>query len=337
MNLSNFKLGVLLTILVSAVVFVACDTEEPATFDTDPAQYCADNPGDTQCFGYDSVTYCANNPTYGPCVTFDSDSASFCADNPGDPRCCTFETNPRCFCTNFPNEPQCEQQFGDMATFFDGFEIVTAQPSNWEDVLDNVDPDFELYGFWNGGVADGVTAVQGDNYVSFIVSPLSTVLDGGKVGRFAIDDGKAKQTIDLSSYTDPYINIWVNSGSDSDNVINVDVDFRSSEGDRDRYATYDYENDTTNTNGWIMNATDGEWVLYSLKLDQPIWYKEGMTDSVVNFWRLPNEATRTFDRLRVDFRLESSLAPDNRENRDFVAHVDGLSISEGPLVDVRPE
>ncbi|MEL6256316.1 MAG: hypothetical protein AAFR87_30210 [Bacteroidota bacterium] len=326
-----------LFLMIAMIVFYACEEEEPLTFANNPAQYCADNPSDTQCFGYDSTTFCQNNPNFTGCiVTFESDSAAFCQANPGDTRCCVFDTEPKCFCGEHPEDPRCEQSFGDLL-FFNGFEDITMQPSNWEDVLDNVDPDFEVFGLYNGGASDNVTAVQGNSYVSFVVSPLSTVLDGGKVGRFAIDQGKANPTIDLSGYTDPYINIWVNSGSNPQNVINVDVDFRGSTGDRDRYATFPYENDSTNTVSWIKTPTEGEWVLYSLKLDQPIWYKEGMTDSLVNFWRLPAEAERTFDRLRVDFRLETALAPDNRDSRDFVAHVDGLSISEGMLVDVRPE
>lgn len=333
MKFLSTKLIALCTAFIMAWAFSACENEQPVTFASDPMQYCSDNPTDTQCFGYDSATYCANNPAYGPCITFESDSAAYCAANPGDTQCCSFDTDPQCFCSERPGNALCVQQFGDL--FFNGFEDITMQPVSWDDALNNADPDFEVFGQWNGGVADGVTAVQGDNYVSFIVSPLSTVLDGGKVGRFAVDQGKAMPTINLSGYTDPYINIWVNSGSDANNVINVDVDFRGSTGDRDRYATYDYENDTTNTNGWVTMATEGEWVLYSLKIDQPIWYREGKTDDIVNFWRLPAEADRTFDRLRVDFRLETSLAPEGRDTKDFVAHIDGLSISEGPLVDVR--
>ena len=79
-------------------------------------------------------------------------------------------------------------------------------------------------------------------------------------------------------------------------------------------------------------------------MSQGIWHldvDDGEQPVITNAWTLEGKtaADKTFERLAVHFRVNDengNLAPSDPGNAAFVAHVDGLSISEGPLVDVRP-
>ena len=94
---------------------------------------------------------------------------------------CSFADDPRCYCTINPDDlANCTQLLGD-SLFYNGFESFTSATLLMGD-LEHSDREFENYGSLNGGDADGVTAVQGTNYLSFIVDPYTTELRPGFYG-----------------------------------------------------------------------------------------------------------------------------------------------------------
>ena len=258
---------------------------------------------------------------------------------------CTFEEDARCFCTLNPDDAQCVQSFGD-SIFYGGFETFTAATLVMGD-LEHQDREFENYGALNGGADDGVTALEGSNYLSFIVDPYNTTLRDGSTdaeGIFSVRKNKTPR-IDLSAYTDPHVNIWVNTGSSESNIASIDLEMKYSSGDRERFFTYDFngeENDQEEA--LIAVTTNGEWQLFSIKLSQAIWHldvDEGEEEVLTDIWTLPGKeaADKTFERLAIHFRVNDEnpkLAPADPANAKYIAHVDALSISEGPIVDVRP-
>ncbi len=257
---------------------------------------------------------------------------------------CTFEEDSRCFCTNNPGDALCVQTFGD-SLFYGGFESFTAETLVMGD-LEHTDQEFENWGSLNGGIDDGVTAAQGNNYLSFIVNPYTTVLRDGSTdpeGIFSVRENKTPR-IDLSGFTDPYINLWVNTGSSATNIASIDFEIKFSSGDRERFFTYDFKGEENDQEAALIHVTtEGEWQLFSVQINQTIWHQDvGDADPVItNIWTFAGKeaADKTFERLAVHFRVNDenpNLSPDDPANWAYVAHVDGLSISEGPLKDVRP-
>lgn len=258
---------------------------------------------------------------------------------------CTFEEDARCFCTQNPADDRCVQSFGD-SVFYNGFESFMATTLVMGD-LEHQDREFENYGSLNGGESDGVTAVQGANYLSFIVDPYNTTLRDGSTdaeGIFSIRENKTPR-IDLTGYTDPYINIWVNTGSSASNIASIDFEMKYSSGDRERFFTYDFNGEeNTQEAALISVTTEGEWQLFSIQISQAIWHldvDDGEEPVIADIWTFPGKETadKTFERLAVHFRVNdenSLLAPEDPANSSYVAHVDALSITEGPITDVRP-
>ena len=342
-NLSKWKLFAMLAI--ATIVCNACNED-----DVTPA-----NATEVCTFVSDSACFCLANPTDDQCkklaatCTFENDSVCFCLANPSDDKCqvkvevCEFETKPRCFCAENQDDARCKQSFGDTV-FYDGFESFTAA-TLFQGDLEHSDDEFEKYGSLNGGTDDGVQAVQGQNYLSFIVDAYNSREEGDdEEGIFSVNDKKVPR-IDLSDadkYTDPHINIWVNTGSKATNVADIDFELKFSGGDRERFFTYDFNEEADQQEASLISVTTkGEWELFSIKISQPIWHQDidEQKPAPVDIWKLKDSADRTFERLRVHLRLNENntkLAPTDPANAAFVAHVDGLSISEGPLVDVRP-
>ena len=259
---------------------------------------------------------------------------------------CTFEDDPRCYCTNNPDDAMnCMQSFGDTV-FYGGFELFAAGTLVMGD-LEHQDQEFETYGSLNGGEADDVTALQGEKYLSFIVDPYNTTLRDGSSdaeGIFSVRQNKEPR-IDLTAYSDPHINIWVNTGSSATNIASIDFEMKYSSGDRERFHSYDFNGEENGQEpSTIAVTTEGEWQLFSIPISQAIWHldvDEGEEPVITNIWTLEGKeaADKTFERLAVHFRVNDenpNLAPDDPAGARFVAHVDALSISEGPLVDVRP-
>ena len=144
---------------------------------------------------------------------------------------CTFEEDPRCFCTNNPSDAGCVQSLGDTV-FYGGFESFTAATLLMGD-LEHTDQEFETWGSLNGGADDGVTAAEGMNYLSFIVDPYTTDLREGSTdaeGIFSVRNNKNPH-INLTGYTDPHVNIWVNTGSSENNIATIDLEMKYSSGD----------------------------------------------------------------------------------------------------------
>ena len=258
---------------------------------------------------------------------------------------CTFEADPRCYCTINPDDvAQCTQTYGD-SLFYGGFESFTAANLLMGD-LEHTDREFETYGSLNGGADDEVSALQGDNYLSFIVDPYTTELRPGSTdpeGIFSVRENNTPR-IDLTTFTDPYLNIWVNTGSGETNIASIDFEMKYSSGDRERFFTYDFKGEENDQEeALIAVTTEGEWQLFSIQISQGIWHQDvGNDDPVItNIWTFAGKeaADKTFERLAVHFRVNDenpNLSPEDPANAKFIAHVDGLSISEGPLVDVRP-
>ena len=259
---------------------------------------------------------------------------------------CTFEEDARCYCTNNPDDTMnCTQSFGDTL-FYGGFETFTMATLVMGD-LEHSDREFETWGSLNGGDDDGVTALQGEKYLSFIVDPYNTTLREGSKdpeGIFSVRENKTPH-IDLTTYTDPHINIWVNTGSSASNVAGIDFEIKFSSGDRERFFTYDFNGEENDQEAaLIATTTEGQWQLFSIPINQPIWHQDvedGEDPVITNIWTLEGKmpADNTFERLAVHFRVNdenANLAPEDPAAAKYVAHVDGFSISEGPLLDVRP-
>ena len=257
---------------------------------------------------------------------------------------CTFEDNARCYCTINPDDAaRCTQSYGD-SLFYGGFESFTeANLLNGD--LEHTDREFENYGSLNGGADEDVKAVQGDNYLSFIVDPYTTELREGSTdpeGIFSVRENNTPR-IDLTGFSDPYLNIWVNTGSSTTSVASIDFEMKYSSGDRERFFTYDFKGDENDQEAALIAVTtEGEWQLFSVQISQGMWHLDGSDPAVItNIWTFEGktDADKTFERLAVHFRVNDenpNLSPENPETYKFAAHVDGLSISEGPLVDVRP-
>ena len=258
---------------------------------------------------------------------------------------CTFEEDPRCYCTINPSDvANCTQMFGD-SLFYGGFESFTQATLLLGD-LEHTDQEFETWGSLNGGDSDGVVAVQGSNYLSFIVDPYTEELRPGSddpEGIFSVRENNTPR-IDLSNFTDPHINLWVNTGSGSTSIASIDFELKYSSGERERFFTYDFKGEENDQEAALISVTtEGEWQLFSIPISQGIWHQDVGNDPpvITNPWTLAGKtaADKTFERLAVHFRVNDenpNLAPSDPANAKYVAHVDGLSISEGPLVDVRP-
>ena len=371
MDFFKRKLPLLLVVAVIAIAVVACDNDDECTSVTWYQDLDGDglgNPNESQVACEQPTGYVSNADDPEDCITstwyedMDGDGlgnpdvsqeaceqpTGYVEDNTDTDDTlnnnCTFEEDPRCFCTINPGDAMCVQSYGDTV-FYNGFEAFTAENLLMGD-LEHTDQEFETWGSLNGGAADGVTAIQGDNYLSFIVDPYNTTLRDGSTdaeGIFSVRENRTPR-IDLSAYTDPYINIWVNTGSSETNIASIDFEMKYSSGDRERFHSYDFKGEENDQEAATISVTtNGEWQLFSVQINQAIWHLDvGDGEPVItNIWTLEGKeaADKTFERLAVHFRVNDenpNLAPDDPANATFVAHVDGLSISEGPLVDVRP-
>ena len=372
MTLLNKRFLQLMAMALLALAVVACEDEEDCTTVT----WYEDNDGDglgnpavsqlacEQPVGFvsnaDDTEDCTTSTWYedsdgdglgNPSVTQEActQPTGFVADNTDSNDAlsanCTFDEDARCFCTNNPSDPSCVQSLGDTV-FYDGFESFTAATLLMGD-LEHSDREFENYGSLNGGDDDGVTAAEGEKYLSFIVDPYSTTLRDGSSdaeGIFSVRMNKEPH-INLTGYTDPHVNIWVNTGSSDKNVASIDLEMKFSSGDRERFFTYDFNGEeNTQEAALIATTTNGEWQLFSIPLNQGGWHldvDDGVDPVITNIWTLEGKETadKTFERLAVHFRVNDEnplLAPENPSEAKYVAHIDGFSISEGPLVDVRP-
>lgn len=370
--LKKFYPLIMLAIMVAAVVACDNDDEDDCTSITWYQDLDGDglgNPNESQVACDQPLGYVNNADDTMDCVTStwyqDSDGdglgnpdesqeaceqpAGFVADNTDSNDAlnnnCTFEEDARCFCTINPDDERCVQSFGDTL-FYGGFESFTAANLVMGD-LEHQDREFENWGSLNGGEMDGVMAAQGNNYLSFIVDPYNTTLRDGSTdaeGIFSVRENKTPR-IDLTAYTDPYINIWVNTGSSASNVASIDFEMKYSSGDRERFFTYDFNGEeNTQEPALIAVTTEGTWQLFSIPMSQTIWHldvEDGEDPVLADIWNFTGKeaADKTFERLAVHFRVNDEnpdLAPNDPATAAYVAHVDGLSISEGPLVDVRP-
>ena len=221
---------------------------------------------------------------------------------------------------------------------FEGFETISGAPDNWGDVM-RTNGKFEEFASLNSD--QSISAPEGNNYISFIV----TATDETGQGRMQVqfdDSGR----IDISGFNFPHLNVWLNSGADASNVMGFDLDIRDEERQAIRdsedpattistfftweqdHGDADLDTDTDNYRslanaGVIANNTAGEWVLYSIPLEDTNWIPDGST----SLGLVGIDDVNFISRLRINLDL------DQAEGRtgNFVVHIDQISISEGPL------
>ena len=152
--------------------------------------------------------------------------------------------------------------------------------------------------------------------------------------------------IDLSAFTDPHINFWLNSGAEATNVLAFDMDVRDavrhteSGGDGNLSTFFTWEQDhgdadqDTNpefyeslaNNGVIDNNTEGEWRLYSIPLSAANWMLAGNTSAA----KVGIDDVTMISRLRFNLDLASTIPVDgDSRSGNFVVHIDEISISDG--------
>ncbi len=252
--------------------------------------------------------------------------------------------------------PGC-QDFGSdspLGIFWGGFETIPRDGDGnilWESDPENgitfadVVSGAATQGKWDDNAqingSDAVDPIQGVNYASLI----RAAGEGGKQNRIGyqpaaadgtLDDPEVAQEdrtkLDLSGYTDPYVNLWVHTEGDSAALqVGFNVNYYDTDGSflDDAYWTYQHDDGAGGTSNVLYFKYD-DWTLLSFPLNAASWEDEFADDGVTtrNFW---TEAD--LDQVdRVRFSFDTRLIS---ENNPFTLHIDAASISEGPLTDVR--
>ena len=263
----KLKLNLLSLVMITALgalfVLNSCgDDEAPLTFQSNAQAFCAANPTDLQCFEFDAVAFCEVLPTDSRCCAPNiNDAGTDCYCSTGDnattdtENCCLFEFNPTCFCEANPGDAPCAQPFGLESAIPQDFETQTTGEVD-ADLAGG--PHFRMDDAsvtFNGDA--NISAIEGNGYITMTHSPLSAA--PWDYADFKIGTEDDQEEIDLSGFTDPYFNIWVNTGANADSAA-FDISF-SPIGEQE----YD-------AGGlWQKVRTDGEWRLYSLRLNDVTW------------------------------------------------------------------
>ena len=223
-----------------------------------------------------------------------------------------------------------------IVLFEEEIEALTATPDDWETIFDKVNGKFKS-AVLNGDA--GISAQAGNNYMTFVIED---AMEGGQA-RFFYEKDVA---IDLSGFTDPHINFWLNSGAEATNVMAFDMDLRDSvrhadsgedgnlstfftweqdQGEADLDTNPDFYESLAN-NGVIDNNTAGEWVRYSIPLSDANWMLAGNTSAA----KVGLDDVTKISRLRFNLDLASTI-PVGEDSRsgNFVIHIDEISISDG--------
>ncbi|XOV94067.1 MAG: hypothetical protein ACFHWX_05035 [Bacteroidota bacterium] len=354
------RFGSFVVVFLALAVFISCGKdEEPCTESTwyqdadgdglgnaDVSQDACEAPEGFVADNTDSDDSCAT----GDIMTFYRDADG---DGLGDPEiteeACEAPTG---FVANSDDVGDCFatcQDVGadsELGIFFDGFQSRTDADGNllWEPVavgdaiepgiVDNVQGNLDENATLNGGADYGVDGpLEGDFYLS-LISPADDA--NRSQNRFAIqpcqltgDCGtEGGATVDLSSYTDPYLNIWINSGTgESDSAAIGELQFRLYDAvDQQNLTWYNWDPNNEGSGAVDLKVkTGGEWRVYSFQLYSDVYEVNDVYNQNLN------TSTGLIERIRFSMDTRSIISA----TTNFVLNIDAISITEGPLVDVR--
>ncbi|MFY0600512.1 MAG: hypothetical protein JXR03_12645 [Cyclobacteriaceae bacterium] len=296
--------------LSTLMVLSSCgEDEKPLTFEDNPVEFCAANPSDEQCFGLDEDAFCAANPTSALCCIPTQDVVCFCetgTNGTDSPDCCLFDFQPECFCTANPDDAQCAQDFG----VGNGLGVVI----DFENDLASFAEDFfnpsGLVGF--DGDAN-IKAIEGDHYLSLVIpvsDPDNRTWHDFKY--WPTEKTGNEPSIDFSGMDNPTINMWVNSGSVAEDELGFTIAFWGREGDSD---SHDYP-----AHPLFKVSTGGEWKLMSFPIKDM---------KVQDNW---DGGSYDVDLTAKWSAIKFAFLPDTWHIAgDYTAHVDAISITDGPL------
>lgn len=333
--------SILAVMLVVAMTIYSCDGDDepctPTTWYQDIDGDGLGNPDVSQSSCEQPDGYVANPDDPEDCITTTYyRDADF--DGMGDPGN-TIEscTQPDGYVTNADDDNDTPAA---TIVLFEGFETISGPSDNWGDVI-NANGKFRNYASLNGDAA--ISAPEGSNYMSYIVADTE---ENGQ-GRMQVIFGD-DETIDISGFNFPHLNVYLHSGSDAANIMGFDLDIRDSE----RQAIRDGEDPATtistfftweqdhgdpdldsdvNTyvslanSGVIDNNTGGAWKLYSIPLRDANWIPDGSSSLGLT----GIDDINIISRLRINLDLDATAG----RTGNFVVHFDQISISEGPLTD----
>lgn len=311
----NFRLlAMSMTITLGALIILnSCGSDDdPITFESNPEQFCIDNPADSRCFDVNPDTFCANNPLDGQCCIPSQDLDCYCSDGDNgttdEVNCCLFEYNPTCFCTANPGDAQCAQDFGVgnglglLIDFESGLQSFAEDFFNPSDKIE-----------FNGDAS--ISAVEGDSYLSLVLEVDDANKDWHDF-KFDPNEGTPEATIDLSTMSDPTLNFWVNSGPNEADSLGFTVSFWGKDDGAGGNDATDYADHPLFKTG----NTNGEWVLVSIPISEM---------GVQNGWdgaNDPVDKSVKYKLIKFAFMPASWHVPGR-----FVAHVDAISLTDGPL------
>ena len=275
----------------------SCGEDEPKkeeiTFISDPAAFCSANPFDSQCCipDYDLDCYC----TTGTNGTDDTEN------------CCLFEYNPTCFCEANPDDSKCSQDFG----VGNGLGLIIDFESGLQSFSeDYYNPSGEIT--FDGD--ESIVAVEGEHYLSLEL-PLESEFRGWHDFKFDPNPGSTEATIDFSNMSNPTINFWVNSGPNEADTLGFTVAFWGKGDGAGGNDGTDYA-----VHPLFKASTGGEWKLMSFPISDM---------KAQNGWDGGANAVDTSIKYKL---IKFALLPDTWHIQGkFVAHVDAISITDGPL------
>ena len=298
--------------LGAALILTSCGEDEPVTFETNPEQFCSENPSDPRCFAVDPDAFCTLNPLDGQCCIPSQDLDCYCSD--GDnattdtENCCLFEYNPVCFCEANPDDAQCAQDFGQDSGLGLLIDFESGLQSFAEDFFNPSDK-IEFNGDAN------IAAVEGDSYLSLVLEVDDENKDWHDF-KFDPNESSTEATIDLSTMADPHLNFWVNSGENEADSLGFTVAFWGKDDGAGGNDATDYADHPLFKTG----NTNGEWVLMSIPLSEMEFQNgwDGAND--------PLDQSVKYKLIKFAFMPASWHIPGR-----FVAHVDAISLTDGPL------
>lgn len=325
MKFNNLLLPGMIVILSGLMILNSCggnDDEVTITFESNPQQFCIDNPADTRCFDINPDAYCDINPLDDRCCIPTQDIDCYCSadDNAttDTENCCLFDYNPNCFCEANPDDSRCVQDFGEGNGL--GLLVNFEQFSEADDVVTSLINPFQMDNAEFNGVSD-VEAVEGDTYLSLIYRPVANAEYRWNDFKYwpAFDtESPTDKLIDLNDLNDPYINFWINTGTNEADTMALTIAFR------DETISTDYDKDFL-----FKESTGGDWKLMSIRLADVTFRRAYNSDDTGSLSTLAPDLQFTL--IKFVFRSAPWVFPE-RDNTDFVAAIDAISITDGPLV-----
>ncbi len=315
-NKFNSLLTGMAILLGSMIILNSCgsdDEEEIVTFDSNPTQFCLDNPTDTRCFGVDPNAFCAANPLDAQCCIPSQDLDCYCTTGTNGTddtaNCCLFEYNPTCFCSANPNDAKCQQDFG----VGNGLGLLIDFESGLQSFAEDFFNPSEKIEF-NGDA--NIAAVEGDSYLSLVFAADETDNRGWHDFKYDPNEGSTEATIDFGAMADPHVNFWVNSGPVAGDSLGFTVAFWGKDDGAGGNDGTDYAAHPLFKTG----STNGEWVLVSIPLSD---------FRVQNGWDGSSDPVDTSVKYKL---IKFALMPETWHIPGaFTCHVDAISITDGPI------